>query len=491
MTAQELKNSILQLAIQGKLVPQNNSDEPASELLKRIHSEKERLLQEGKIKREKPLPRITEEEIPFEIPSSWAWVRLGEIIKVVSGTSYKASNVSKAGVRIFRGGNIQDTKIIYHDDDVFLPIEFYDEEKTLHFGDIVIVASTGSRIAIGKPGFVDHADSQTQIGAFLRIVRPTIFDFLPYLKVIFSSDFYRKHIRDSVQGMNINNIKEEHLSHFVVPLPPLEEQKQIVAKIEELMPLVEEYGKAEKELSALNAEFPEQLRKSILQLAVQGKLVPQNKVDEPASELLKRIRAEKERLTKEGIIKREKPLPSILEDEIPFEIPSTWQWVRLNDIVSALGDGIHGTPNYCLDGEYYFINGNNLCDGEIVFKADTLRVNKEEYVKYKKPLNQNTILLSINGTIGNIAFYKNEPVILGKSACYVTLLDEVNKYYINVLLQTQMFYDYAVREATQTTIKNVSLKAVRMLPVPLPPIEEQARIVARVEELLAVCDRLQ
>ena len=176
---------------------------------------------------------------------------------------------------------------------------------------------------------------------------------------------------------------------------------------------------------------------------------------------------------------------------MPFEIPVSWKWVRLRDIISTLSDGIHGTPQFDETGECFFINGNNLVKGEIVIKSDTKRVSHEEFEKYRKPLDENTILVSINGTIGNYAFYNGEPVILGKSACYFSLLSEINKGYICRLLNTRHFFDYAVKEATQTTIKNVSLKSMRMLPVPLPPLSEQKRIVAKLEELLPLCERLK
>ena len=176
---------------------------------------------------------------------------------------------------------------------------------------------------------------------------------------------------------------------------------------------------------------------------------------------------------------------------MPFEIPEGWKWVRLSQIISVLGDGIHGTPAFDEIGDYYFVNGNNLAKGHIVFKADTKKVSFNEYEKHKKPLDMNTILISINGTIGNYAFYAGEPIILGKSACYFSVLAGVNKEYICHLINTKFFMDYAVKEATQTTIKNVSLKVMRMLPVPLPPIAEQKRIVARLEEILPLCERLK
>ncbi|PZV25047.1 MAG: hypothetical protein DCF12_16325 [Snowella sp.] len=224
---------------------------------------------------------------------------------------------------------------------------------------------------------------------------------------------------------------------------------------------------------------------------MQGKLVPQDPSDQPASELLKEIEVEKERLIKEGKIKKSKPLPEITSDEIPYDLPESWEWVKLENIVSILGDGIHGTPQYSEKGEFYFINGNNLSDGVIEIKNNTKKVSIEEFNKYKKQLNKNSVLVSINGTIGNIAFYNNEKIILGKSACYFNLLSNINKLYIKKLINSKYFLTYAVNSATGTTIKNVSLKAMREFLVPLPSLAEQYRIVEKINRLMEQCDRLE
>ena len=234
----------------------------------------------------------------------------------------------------------------------------------------------------------------------------------------------------------------------------------------------------------------QQLRNSILQQAIQGKLVPQDPADEPASVLLQRIRKEKEQLVKEGKLKK-KDLESkpIEEEEIPFEIPESWEWVRLKSIVSVLGDGIHGTPEYDISGRYYFINGNNLSKNKIVIKASTGRVNEVEYQKYKKELSNRTILVSINGTIGNVGHYNGEPVILGKSACYFNLISVELKEYVTLLLYTDYFLKYAIENATGSTIKNVSLAVMKDFLLPLPPLAEQRRIVAKIEELMPLVER--
>lgn len=220
MTPEQLKASILQYAIQGKLVEQRPEEGTAEELYQQIQEEKHKLICEGKIKKEKSLAEISEDEIPFDIPDNWKWIRFGEIVQIISGISYDKKDVSKAGVRILRGGNIQSTAVNLEDDDVFLPSDYYDDTKQVRIGDIVYVASTGSKTVIGKPGFIDEELPQTLIGAFLRICRPISIDYANYVKIIFSSEYYRKHIRDLAQGTNINNVKESYVTELVIPLPP-------------------------------------------------------------------------------------------------------------------------------------------------------------------------------------------------------------------------------------------------------------------------------
>ena len=240
-----------------------------------------------------------------------------------------------------------------------------------------------------------------------------------------------------------------------------------------------------------------QLKNSILQWAIQGKLVPQDPNDEPASVLLERIRAEKAQLIKEGKIKKDKNESIIyrgddnsyyekivatgevkcIDEEIPFEIPTSWSWARLASITSILGDGIHGTPEYDAIGTVYFINGNNLSNGSIEIKADTKRVSEREAEKHKRLLCSTTVLVSINGTLGNVAFYNGENVILGKSACYFNLMGNIDKQYIKHILETEYFTEYAKNVATGSTIKNVPLAGMRNFLIPIPPITEQHRII--------------
>ncbi len=237
------------------------------------------------------------------------------------------------------------------------------------------------------------------------------------------------------------------------------------------------------------------LRQKILDLAIHGKLVPQDPNDEPASVLLERIRAEKERLIKEGKIKRSRKTAITSDtphyENVPFDIPDSWEWTKLCDVTSIIGDGLHGTPQYDDKGSYYFINGNNLQSRKIVIMNETKKVSEEEYKKYQKPLNNRTILASINGTIGNVGTYNDERVILGKSACFFNISQELFKEYVCIIIESHYFLKYAVESATGSTIKNVPLKAINNFLIPIPPITEQARIVSEFNRWIAIIDNLE
>ncbi len=485
MTPQELKSSILQLAIQGRLVEQRPEEGTGEELYQQIQAEKKRLIQEGKIKKEKPLPEIAEDEVPFEIPEGWKWAYLGELFLHNTGKAQNSSGSNKGVVRKF----ITTSNLYWNRFDLSkvkeMPFTEQELERCIAQKGDLLVCEGGD---CGRAAIWNY-DEKVCIQNHVHRIRPYKEVSIEYFYYLFY--LYKFTGRLKGHGVAIQGLSSEAIHKVLCPLPPLAEQKRIVAKIEELLPYLDRYEKAWNRLEDFGSRFPVDMQKSILQMAIQGKLVEQHPEEGTGEELYRQIQAEKQALIKAGKIKKEKPLPEIAEDEVPFEIPEGWKWVRLSQIISVLGDGIHGTPAFDEIGDYYFVNGNNLAKGHIVFKADTKKVSFNEYEKHKKPLDMNTILISINGTIGNYAFYAGEPIILGKSACYFSVLAGVNKEYICHLINTKFFMDYAVKEATQTTIKNVSLKVMRMLPVPLPPIAEQKRIVARLEEILPLCERLK
>lgn len=478
MTPQQLKASILKYAMQGKLVEQKPEDGTGEDLFCKMQQVS---------KPNKNVTPIVEEEIPFDIPSSWKWCKFGELVDCSMGKTPPRAEpvwwqndihwVSISDMKDY--GHISYTKEMVSQKAL--------EEK---FGGISTKGTLlmSFKLTVGRTSIldIDAVHNEAIISIYPYVDTENYFrDYLFYILPIVTQWGDSK---NAIKGKTLNS---KSIANLMIPLAPLNELQRIVAKIEELLPYVDCYAAAYEKLEQFNAKFPNDMKKSILEYAIQGKLVEQRAEEGTGEELYRQIQAEKQQLIKEGKIKKEKPLPEIVEDEIPFDIPESWKWVRLSEIISVLGDGIHGTPVFDEMGDYYFVNGNNLAKGHIVFKADTKKVSFDEYEKHKKPLDENTILISINGTIGNYAFYAGEPIILGKSACYFSVLTGVDKEYVRHLINTKFFMDYAVKEATQTTIKNVSLKAMRMLPVPLPPLAEQKRIVAKLEEILPLCERLK
>ena len=485
MTPQELKISILQRALQGKLVEQDSFEGYGCAEIEKMTQHKKRLLKSKEIKREKDLPIISDEEKPYDVPENWAWERVGNVGSWSAGATPSRTNPE------YYGGSVPWLKTGDLTDGYVSEVPEYISELALQKTSVrlnptgsVLMAMYGA--TIGKLGILEVPMTTNQ--ACCACIP---FDGLYNKYLFYFLMGNRKNFIKMGEGGAQPNISKDKIVNYPIAIPPLAEQKRIVAKIEELLPLIDRYEQAWSKLEDFNKRFPVDMQKSILQMAIQGKLVPQLPEEGTGEELFQQIQAEKQALIKAGKIKKEKPLPEIAENEIPFDIPESWKWVRVCEIISVLGDGIHGTPIFDDFGDYYFVNGNNLAKGNIVFKADTKKVSFDEYEKYKKPLDENTILISINGTIGNYAFYAGEPIILGKSACYFSVLAGIHKEYIRHLINTKFFMDYAVKEATQTTITNVSLKAMRMFPVPLPPLAEQKRIVAKLEEILPLCERLK
>ena len=436
--------------------------------------------------------RSLADAVPFDIPDSWEWVTLKSIaISSLGKTLDKAKNKGElkpylCSINVYWDGIDLTTVKEARLEEGELP------KYLLKPGDLLICEGGD----VGRSAVWESTQEMYYQNALHRVrfyggINPYFFQLLlECYKGNLILDTYSK-------GVTIKHLVQTALNAIIFPLPPLAEQNRIVDAINRLLPFLRSYDRAEKRITALNTEFPETLKKSILQEAVQGKLVPQDPSDEPAEALMERIRAEKQRLIKEGKIKKDKHESVIfrrdnshyekrgseevcIDDELPFDIPSTWMWSRLSSIVTVLGDGIHGTPVYSSNGTTAFINGNNLQDGKIVIKPDTKRVTDEEASKHKRCLTKDTVLLSINGTIGNVAFYDGEHVILGKSACYFNLLSGVSKEYVRLVLETDYFAKYAVSVATGTTIKNVPLAGMRNLLVPIPPTAEQAEIVQAV-----------
>ena len=428
-------------------------------------------------------------DTPFDIPESWEWVRHNDLFEISGGSQPpKSKFISEARDGYIRLYQIRD----YGNNPVPVYIPISAASKISQKGDILLARYGAS---LGKVFWAEDGAYNVAMARVIPLYDTELIS-KEFLFLFYQSSLYQSVIHANSRSAQAGFNKED-LSSLLFPLPPRSEQERIVCAYEKLQPFLNAYDDAAHSLATMNKDFPEALKKSILQEAVQGKLVPQDPSDEPAEALLERIRAEKQRLIKEGKIKKDKHESVIfrrdnshyekrgseevcIDDELPFDIPSTWMWSRLSSIVTVLGDGIHGTPVYSANGTTAFINGNNLQDGKIVIKPDTKRVTDEEASKHKRCLTKDTVLLSINGTIGNVAFYDGEHVILGKSACYFNLLSGVSKEYVRLVLETDYFEKYAVSVATGTTIKNVPLAGMRNLLVPIPPTAERAKIVQAV-----------
>ena len=477
MKAQDLKNSILQLAIQGKLVEQREEEGTARELIEQIQAEKEKLIKEKKIKKEKPLPEITEDEIPFDIPESWEWVRLGSIEEINLGFTYRPKYTSK-GVRFLSVKDISKGKIDFSN------TQFVSEETYVnasygskpHKGDILF----GRVGTIGKPQIID-SDDKFCIFVSLGFLRDHT-DLLnkKYICSWMESQLFWKQVYTMVKGATVKNLNTSWLRDFLIPLPPLAEQKRIVAKIEELMPYVEQYDKAYTEVGELNKKFPEDMQKSILQYAIQGKLVEQREEDGTAEELYQKIQAEKEKLIKEGKIKKSKPLPEITEDEIPFDIPESWKWVRLGDVIQ-LTSGQDMTPNKYNEiskGIPYLTGASNIQDGEVIINRWT-----EEP---KALALKGDILLTCKGTVGKTVILEQEEVHIARQIMSIRTI-VVDSEFIQIFL---MSYVNNLKAMAKSMIPGIERKNVLEAILPLPPLSEQKLIVYKIEELLPYIKQL-
>ena len=514
MTGQQLKNSILQMAVQGKLVPQDPNDEPASVLLERIRKEKEQLIKDGKIKKEKnpsyifraadnlPYEKVGKnepvciaDEVPFEIPESWEWVRLGSIGDWGSGATPSRSVPEYYGGDIpwLKTGDLNDSYIKYIPENIS---ELALEKTSVRLNPTgsVLIAMYGA--TIGKVGILTFPATTNQACCAclpIEIFNEYLFYFLLSQKFAF--------VKQGEGGAQ-PNISKEKIVATLMPLPPLAEQYRIVAKIKELFPLVKKYKEAYSAVSSLNNSFPDLLKKSILQEAVQGKLVPQDPSDEPASVLLERIRAEKERLIQEGKIKRDKHesviyrrdnshyekldgIERCIDDKIPFEIPETWEWTSIGEVCTNIQYG--SSQKSSSTGKIAVLRMGNLQNGRIVLDKLAYTSNLKEIKKY--PLEYNDLLFNRTNSkelVGKVAIYKGEiPAIY---AGYLVRLHPllVNADYLNYVMQSQYYWIYCQNVRSDAIGQsNINAEKLKRFMFPLPPLQEQRKIVNKISNIIA------
>lgn len=492
MTPQELKNSILQLAIQGKLVEQRPEEGTAEELFARIQEEKRRLIKEGKIKREKPLPEITEDEKPFEIPESWKWVRLQEIICL----NPKNDLPDELEVSFIPMALIDDG---YRNSHSFRIKTWGSIKKGFtHFadGDIGIAKITPcfqNRKSVIFCNLKNGYGAGTTELSIVRVVNDLLSrDFLLYF--FKSAYFIENGVKSFTGTAGQQRIHKDYLATCVFPLPPLAEQKRIVAKIEELLPYIDRYEQAWSKLEQFNSRFPEDMKKSLLQLAIRGKLVEQRPEEGTAEELFAQIQAEKQRLIAEKKIKKEKPLPEITEDEKTCDIPEGWMWCRLGEIVTVLG-GKRIPAGRQLTTEntgYKYIRVSDMKDGTVLTEG-LLYVPSDIFPSIARYIiHKEDIYITVAGTIGRVGKIPEEidGANLTENADRL-VFSMLEQNWLIKCLESNMVQSQIANVTTKVGQPKLAIKRIQELVIPLPPIAEQKRIVARLEELLPLCERLK
>ena len=518
MTGQQLKNSILQMAVQGKLVPQDPNDEPASVLLERIRAEKEQLIKEGKIKKEKnpsvifrgadnlPYEKVGKnepvciaDEVPFDIPESWEWVRLGNIGDWGSGATPNRTTPEyyNGNIPWLKTGDLNDNYITDIPETI---TELALAKTSVRLNPIgsVLIAMYGA--TIGKLGILKIPATTNQACCacvpFTDIYNEFLFYFLMSQKVAFVK---------RGEGGAQPNISKEKIVSTLMPLPPVAEQKRIVEKLRILQPYIDYYAVLEKSDIKLTQSFPEKLKKCILQYAVQGKLVPQDPADEPASVLLERIRAEKEQLIKEGKIKRDKhesvifrrdnsyyekvdEIERCIDDEIPFEIPESWEWCRLKSLTENITSGSRDWAKYYSTTGAAFLRMGNLSKNSFDLRLEHIqRVSIPSKAEgTRTSLQSGDLLFSITGDVGMLGLIPDgfEKAYINQHTAMIRFLPEMRNKYIPYLLLT----DYAQKfyNANQHGIKNsFRLDSIGELLVSTPPEKELFRILQRISLVLS------
>lgn len=498
MNAQDLKNSILQLAVQGKLVEQRAEEGTARELIEQIKLEREQLIKDKKIKKSKPLPEITEDEIPFEIPESWEWVSVNDIFNVKSAMRIHQTDWQSSGIPFFRGRElVQLIKTGNVDFDIYISKELY--EKNKEKGGVprkndILVTAVGT---IGKSYIVKGTKPFYYKDAYILCFENIVNIYPEYIKYCLDSPYMQNEIHRDSMATTVAQLTIIKAKEMLVPFPPLEEQHRIVAKIEEILPYIDQFDKAYTKLETFNKKFPEDMKKSILQMAMRGKLVEQRAEEGTADELYEQIVAEKAQLIKDGKIKKEKPLPEITEDEIPFEIPSSWKWVRFGEF----GSYKKGPFGSALTKAIFVPKGDNtvkVYEQKNAIQKDAslgdYYITRDYFESKMKgfELFPGDIIVSCAGTIGETYIMPEgiEQGIINQALMRMKLMPSVYvEYfliYFNVILKQT-----ARKSSKGSAIKNIPPFAeLKSYLVPLPPLEEQKRIVAKIEELLPYCDQL-
>lgn len=512
----KLRELILELAVRGKLVPQDPNDEPASELLKRIAAEKAELVKQGKIKKQKPLPKISEDEKPFELPGGWEWVRLGDAVDVINGRAYKKHEMLQSGTPLLRVGNLFTSNEWYYSD-----LEL-DEDKYIDKGDLIYAwsASFGPFIWQGDKVIYHYHIWKMKLFSESSLNKYFLHDYLASIT---------EKIKSQGNGIAMLHMTKERMEKQVIALPPIEEQIKIVSKIKELMSLCDQLE--QQSLTSLDAhqqlvetllatlvdsqhaeELAENwarisqhfdtlftteasidaLKQTILQLAVMGKLVSQDPNDEPASELLKRIEQEKAQLVKEGKIKKQKPLPPVSDEEKPFELPQGWEWCRLPDLGElARGKSKHrprNDPALYVDGNFPLVQTGDVSRSNGSIKTFTALYN-ELGVKQSRIWPKGTLCITIAANIADSGMLEFDACFPDSVVGYSPYITDIPVKYFDFFMRTMK--SSLEKYAPSTAQKNINLDILSQVFVPCPPLNEFGRIVCKVEILFSLLDTLK
>lgn len=485
MTPQELRLSILERAFQGKLTERLRNDGIGEHLLKEMKSKKSSLIKSKQIKKDKELPSITEDDAPFDIPENWTWAYVGDIFMHNTGKAQNSSGSTNGIIRKF----ITTSNLYWNQFDFSKVKEmpFTEQELircTVQKGDLLVCEGGDC----GRSAIWTY-DEEVCIQNHVHRLRPYCDVAIEYFYHLFY--LYKFTGKLMGRGVGIQGLSNEAIHKVICPLPPLTEQKRIVAKIEELLPYIERYEKAWSKLEDFNKRFPVDMQKSILQMAIQGKLVEQRPEEGTGEDLYSQIQAEKQSLIQSGTIKKEKPLPEISEDEIPFDIPESWKWVSVGNVCTNIQYG--SSQKSSSTGKVAVLRMGNIQSGRLVLDKLVYTSDDNEIEKY--PLQYNDLLFNRTNSkelVGKTAIYKGEiPAIYAGYLVRITPL-LMDSDYLNYVMQSQFYWSYCQNVRSDAIGQsNINAEKLKRFVFPLPPLAEQKRIVTKLEEILPLCERLK
>ena len=496
MKAEQLRKSILQLAIQGKLVPQDPADEPASVLLERIRAEKQRLIKEGKIKKDKgdsvifkgddncyyektglEVKNITD-EIDFDLPDGWECIRLSTVCWLGDTKKTSGETLPYLDAKTLRGKT---------------DIAYLNEGKIVDYGTKVILVDGENS------GEVFNVPFRGYMGSTFKILGASKEFNIHYLNTIL--DFYKDVFRDSKIGAAIPHLNKSLFKSLIIGLPPLAEQERIVAEIEKFEPLIAEYDKLEQQATKLDGEIYDKLKKSILQYAIQGNLVPQNSNDEPASVLLERIRAEKKaQLGKKYVdsyiykgddncyYEHINGKDIDITEDIPFDLPNEWAWARLINLCIDISDIDHNMPKSVENGVLFLSAKDLLNDGSINYTNNVKYISEEDYVRLSgksKPQKGDIIYSRIGACLGKARIVKEDIRFLVSYSCCTIKPVLINKEYLRHILDDVFVLKQAKKKTQSIGVPDLGIAEIKKFRIPIPPLNEQKRIVEKIDEIFA------